>query len=97
MVCGKEIYSTRKLAIAAMNGHNNDRRSTSSKIKLKYSYFCGDCNGWHLSSGIRHKRKIRYIQDNSNINHSEKKKAKQSKASGTKNFIVHDRLKFKIK
>lgn len=95
MICGKTIYPTREDAANAMAGFNSSIRA---KSKLKGSYFCNDCEGWHVSSGYKQskKKRIPFIVSE-NVNSAQKQYKKQVNKSGTKNLIVHTRLNFKVK
>ena len=46
MICGKEIYNSRSKANSAIKGANKDNRNN----RLTTSYYCKDCDGWHVSS-----------------------------------------------
>lgn len=97
MICGKQIYSTRRDAGDAIKGLQNDSRKGRSKTQPYYSYFCKDCNGWHLASNIIRKKKIKFIQDDQNIASAKREKQASDVKSGTKNFVIHNRLNFRVK
>lgn len=95
MICGKSIYATREEAARAMGGFNSSIRA---KSKLKGSYFCKDCNGWHLSSGNKQskQKKISYVVSD-DVNSAQRAYKESVSKSGNKNIIIHDRLNFKVK
>lgn len=98
MVCGKTIYTIREEAAKAISGINSSTRIKTDTGKLKGSYFCQDCNGWHISSGFKQSKskKIPYVI-NDEVNSSQRIKKHNDEKSGTKNLIIHTRLNFKVK
>lgn len=50
MICGKHIFRSRDEAAAAMVGVNRDKRPGRSQNRLTTTYFCKDCEGWHIAS-----------------------------------------------
>lgn len=50
MICGKHIFPSRDEAAASMVGINKDKRPGRSQNRLTTSYFCNDCQGWHIAS-----------------------------------------------
>lgn len=62
MICGKIIYHTRTEAAGAVVGTHRDsrrRRGHHSINKVKETYYCRDCNGWHTSSGGKKSKRKR--------------------------------------
>lgn len=57
MPCGKEIYTERKKAVEAINGKNAHGRR-GGKMTAG-TYFCTDCDGWHIYSQGKKKMKKR--------------------------------------
>lgn len=60
MICGKIIFNSQTEAAQAVRGSNRDGRKTK-KRKIKETYYCDDCKGWHTSSGgkkRKYKKKI---------------------------------------
>lgn len=53
MPCGKTIYTERKKAVEAINGKNSSGRGKMTAG----TYFCSDCNGWHIYSQGKKKMK----------------------------------------
>lgn len=98
MVCGKIIFSNRMDAITAMNGVHLDKRPNKSKNKQTYSYFCTDCNGWHLASNRKtKKRTVSFVQNDVEVNSSQKAHHDQAIKANNQSLIVHSRLNFKVK
>lgn len=56
MICGKVIYSSRTEANVALKGANG-KHSNENKNRLNASYFCNDCNGWHIASRMNRMKK----------------------------------------
>lgn len=50
MICGKQIFPSRDAANFQMVGVNKDKRPGRSVNRLNTTYFCRDCNGWHVAS-----------------------------------------------
>lgn len=95
MICGKTIYKTREEASNAMAGFNSSLRS---KSKLKGSYFCKECDGWHVTAGFKQSKQKRVpFVVSADVNSAQSTKRKSDSNSGTKNLIVHTRLNFKVK
>lgn len=98
MICGKITYKIRQEAINAIKGQHRDTRFIKSKIKAGYSYFCAPCNGWHISSNQQKRPKIKFSQNSTETpNISNKQARNQAIKSGTKQYIVHTCLNFKVK
>lgn len=57
MPCGKEIYTERSKAVEAINGKNASGRKHNRMPAG--TYFCKDCNGWHIYSQGKKKMKKR--------------------------------------
>lgn len=55
MYCGKVIYQVRQVAIEAIKGKNGDSRR-GKKFPAK-TYFCKECNGWHIHTQGKKKMK----------------------------------------
>jgi hypothetical protein len=56
MICGKIIFTSRTEANAALKGANG-KHSNEAKNRLNTSYFCNDCNGWHIASRLARMKK----------------------------------------
>lgn len=98
MICGKTIYQTRQTAIDSIDGQHKDKRHIKSKVKPCYSYFCIDCNGWHITTNESKKPKKKFVQDHTEtLNNAGKFKRKGIEKSGNAHLIIHSRLNFKVK
>lgn len=99
MICGKTIYLSRGNAQSAIDGQHNDKRKTKSNVKACYSYYCSDCDGYHITSNeSKRKPKIKKSQ-NLTIETTLGLDIKRDNIhkSKTKNVIIHDLHKFKVK
>lgn len=77
MICGKHIFKSRDEASKAIKGANKDRRPGQSVNRLNTTYFCKDCNGWHIASKCKKfgsKKKFTEVQTNPETLHPKQMK-----------------------
>ena len=96
MICGKVIFKTRIEANDAIIAFQKDFRAEAGLNRPSYSYFCDDCNGWHIASKTKPKKRTKRTQSESVQNLSEFVKPDLMIKSKLKRMIIHDR-NFKIK
>lgn len=97
MICGKNIFKSRQEAMMAINGFARDKRAGKSKVNHNASYFCVDCNGWHLTSSEQKRPKIKPFKNHTEDIKSELTRGKENaRKSNTQNLIIHGR-NFKIR
>lgn len=92
MICGKTIYESQEAASRTMAGHN--RKAHAEKQKLKGSYFCKDCNGWHVHT--RRKKRSRSGEswkEHRTLSVIITKDTHLEKTPG--NLIIHSKMKIK--
>lgn len=84
MICGKVPYNTRKEAVAAIQGLKKDKGVTRSRRQANKTYFCFDCNAFHLSTSDKHGRKRRTRKG------SMPSKLTPVKPRGFVNLVIHN-------
>ena len=97
MICGKTIYFSRNLANEAISGLQVDKRYNRSNKRPSRSYFCDDCQGWHIHTenkikAVKLKSKQR-TQKESNSKPEETRKMERD----MKVLVIHNPRKFKVK
>lgn len=81
MICGKHIFSSRDEAAASMVGINKDKRPGRSQNRLSTTYFCPDCQGWHIASRCNKrvsKSKSKEFKDTNQTDYNRKMKEYQT-------------------
>lgn len=80
MICGKQIFPSRDAANAQMVGVNKDKRPGRSVNRLNTTYFCKECNGWHIASRCKRfgtKSKSTEMHTDPTANHSKKMRSER--------------------
>lgn len=60
-MCDKVIYTSRNTAAAAIKGLHKDKNTRHSKRFPSTCYYCSDCQGWHLCSPQKSKKRRQLI------------------------------------
>lgn len=60
-MCDKVTYTDRDAAAAAIKGLQKDKHTRHSNRFPSTTYFCEDCNGWHIASQQRSKKRKPFI------------------------------------
>ena len=84
-MCEKVIYDSRDEANEALLGINRRKKEVlgerEQKSPLTYSYYCNECEGWHLTSKDDKAKRMEYIY-----------KGKYISKKSVKNMAKHNRL-----
>ena len=96
MICGKTIYISKLEASKSIAGLSSDKRKKRTKDKPNQVYFCNDCDGWHVASSSKNKRKHDFKYYNSCVNTDIVIPEKLGK-SKVNRLIIHNNLNFKVK
>lgn len=56
MICGKIIFKTKNEAANAIAGMQSDTRPTKANRKPQNTYWCAECQGYHIHSKQKKKR-----------------------------------------
>lgn len=55
MICGKESFPTKTAVLSQINAIQKSK-SRRAKFGTAKSYFCRDCNAWHITSRVSKSR-----------------------------------------
>lgn len=93
MICGKIIYPSKTEAKEAMRGKFNFTRVGESKKKCGFVYYCKDCEGWHLATSGKKKKRNRKDKSETDTRHIDRLVIGRSQTK----MIIHDPRTFKVK
>lgn len=87
MICGKKIFTTREEAITAISSFQGlAGKKKKSKNQPRATYFCKECNGWHITSQGAKKPKTETHTFEARTRQEQDKKSHGSKYLHIKNY-----------